>query len=462
MKKFTIFLLLTVLTTTGAGCFGGSAETVAMENAELAIWRVFDNDDTFQEIIDSYRAIHPNLKITYKKLRFDEYEKELLEAFARGEGPDILSLHNTWLPAYQDLLEPMPSSVTVNEYQTVGTLRKETLAVNVEKKTMSMATLKSDFVDQVAEDVVLDYRATQDSDPEEKIYGLPLSLDSLALFYNKDLFNAAGVATVPTTWEEFQNAVELLTAYDKNGNISQSGAALGTSGNVERAADIVSLLMMQNGTEMTDERGRITFAAIPEDSAEDVYPGYDAVSFYTDFANPTKKVYTWNEDFSGSFEAFTNGQTALFLGYSYHIPLLRTAAPKLNFGVAQVPQIDPAVRKVNFANYWVEAVADSSEFKDWAWDFVLFAADEDNVGSYLEEAQKPTALRGLIATQLDSELLGPFAQQALTAKSWYHGYDAPAAEQAFADLIDLILAGTDEPDNALSNAAKRVAQTYTK
>ena len=219
--------------------------------------------------------------------------------------------------------------------------------------------------------------------------------------------------------------------------------------------------MMQNGASMTDERGRVTFHEVGRDVPDDVYPSYDAVAFYTDFANPTKEVYTWNDSFSSSYEAFANGETAFFIGYSYHIPLIRTAAPKLNFAVAQIPQIEGG-REVNFANYWVESVSGQTAFSDWAWDFILFAADKENVPSYLSAAQKPTALRSLISSQLEDTWLGPFAAQVLTAESWYPGYDADAADEAMRDLIDEVLAGVEDPQDPMVNAAARVKQTYEK
>ncbi len=460
MKKLAVLLLFVLLVTVGAGCTGGSG-SASLKDIDLVIWRVFDDDDAFEAIIDNYRAIHPNVSVEYRKLRYDEYESELIRAFAEGRGPDILSLHNTWLPAYQVLLEPMPSSTTITYQEVQGTLRKEAVVVSRTENTMSMRELESTFVEQVAYDAVLDYQPDSDIDPVEKIYGLPMAMDTLALYYNKDLLNAAGIATPPESWSEFQNDVIALTTYDSNGNVEQSGAAIGTSQNVERSADILALLMMQNGTQMLDERGRINFHEIPDDALEDVYPGYDATSFYTDFANPTKEVYTWNDNFDSSFESFANGETAMFLGYSYHIPLLQASAPKLNYGIAQVPQISGG-REVNAANYWLETVAASSENPEWAWNFVLFATEEDQVVNYLEEAQKPTALRDLIASQLDDSLLGPFAEQSLTAQGWYKGYDAGVMEDAFEDLIDSVLAGVEDEGDVMSNAAARVSDTYNK
>lgn len=454
VTPFSILIILSLFLTTGQGCLSsGGSSAVTLEPVTLNYWRVFDGEEAFDSIIKSYKAEHPNVKINYRKLRFDEYEDELIRAFAEGRGPDILSVHNTWLEGYQDLLLPMPSSVTVTEQVVQGTVRREVINVLKEKPTLSMRELKQTFVDQVYTDVVLDYQPSPKIDPVEKIYGLPLSMDSLALFYNKDLLNTAGISSPPQYWSEadFHEKVKALTSYDDSGEVVQSGAAIGTSRNVERSTDILSLLMTQVGINMLDERGRIAFQETPEEVM-------NALTFYTDFANPTKEVYTWNENFSSSFDAFANGETAFFFGYSYHIPLLRTRAPKLNFAIAPVPQIREQ-RKVNFANYWVEAVAASTDYPDWAWDFVQYEAEEGQTASYLAKANRPSVHRNLIATQLDNEDLGAFAEQTLTAYSWYHGKDIGASEEALKDLIDAVLAGIEDPRDIIEIAARRISQT---
>lgn len=457
-KSLALTLLLSVFITTGQGC-GGGTSVATQEKVELEYWRVFDDADSFDGIIEAYRASHPNVRINYKKLRFDEYEEELVRALAEDRGPDVFSIHNTWLPAYKDLLLPMPASVTVSEQETQGTLRKEVVVVEKEKPTMSQRELKSAFVEQVPKDVVMEYQPDPEIAAEDSIFGLPLSLDSLALFYNKDLLDAAGIATPPANWEEFQDDVELLTQYDDKGEIVQSGAAIGTAENIERSTDILSLLMIQNGTQMTDDQGRVAFQTIPDGTPQDIFPSLDAVEFYTDFSDPTKKVYTWNDSMSGSFEEFTAGKTAFFFGYSYHLPLIRTAAPKLNFAVGAMPQITNG-KVANYANYWVEGVSKTTEYPDWAWDFVIFAASEEQVSSYLDTANKPTALRNLLNTQLEDEDLGTFATQALTAESWYHGLDATAAEEALRDLISAIAANPEDPEKVIGSTARIVQQTY--
>jgi ABC-type glycerol-3-phosphate transport system substrate-binding protein len=57
-------------------------------------------------------------------------------------------------------------------------------------------------------------------------------MDSMVLYYNKDMFNAAGIVAPPTTWQEFQDDVKKLTLVDATGNIVRSGAAIGTAQNV--------------------------------------------------------------------------------------------------------------------------------------------------------------------------------------------------------------------------------------
>ncbi|MEK7620421.1 MAG: extracellular solute-binding protein [Patescibacteria group bacterium] len=450
----TLAALLLPVVLLGAGCGGSStAEKLATTPVTLTVWRVFDDNSTLASTMSAYQALHPNISFEYRELRYDEYEDELIRAFAEGEGPDVFSLHNTWLGKYESLIEPLPDSLTIPYSETRGTIKKETVYTVQEEPTLSQRALKSNYVDVVVADVLRSYQRTAKSEVEDRIFGLPLGMDSLALYYNKDLLNAAGIPEPPSTWTEFQDQVTQLTQINTSDSIVQAGAAIGTSQNVERASDILSILMMQNGTQMTDSRGRATFAQ----ETDAGFLGGEAVRFYTDFANPLKAVYTWNEDMPDSFDAFTSGNTAFFFGYSYHYDLIRAANSKLGFAVSPLPQIDGG-KTVNYANYWVETVAKSTDAGDWAWDFVQFATEENQVTSYLEAAKKPAALRSLINSQLEDEVLSIFAGQTLTADSWYKGGDASVAEEAMRGLIDAFLSG-DEQERALKDAQNKVNQS---
>jgi len=455
-----IALALIFLVSSGQGCFKGgdqAAQQAANEEVSLTYWRVFEGSDSFREIISAYRELHPNVNINVVEKRFEEYEDELVQAFAEDRGPDMFSVHNMWMEKYEPLITPLPDSLSMVYLEVQGTLQKETVAVIREEATLSIRELQSNYVDVVADDVVRRYQASSQSASENRIWGLPYSVDTLALFYNKDLLNAAGIPEPPATWTDFQSQVKELTLVDLDGGIVQSGAAIGTTENVERSFDIVSLLMMQNGTNMMGS-SQATFAEIPSSSSSRTPPAIDAARFYTDFANPVKEVYTWNEDQDNSFDAFANGTTAFFFGYAYHIPQLRARNPKLNFDIAPVPQIEGS-RTVNYANYWIEVVAKDTEHLDEAWDFIQFAAEAENVINFLQEADKPTALRSLINTQLDDLDLSVFASQVLTADDWYDGEDADAAEEALLNFVEDVLTGAEDLENELLKAQSQVNQT---
>ncbi len=446
---------LAVLVLTGQGCGGPSAaQQQVVTPVKLTVWNVFDDEDTLRPAMAKYQALHPNVSFEYRQLRVDEYKNELIRAFAEGRGPDVFFIHNTWVGEYLPLTTPLPKSLSIPYVEVKGTIKKEKIYTLKTEPTISLRQLKNDFLDVVTKDVVRPYQATPKAAPEDRIWGLPLAVDTLALYFNRDLLNTAGISAPPATWEEFQAAVPKLTSIGANDQVIQSGAAIGTSRNVERAFDLLSVIMMQNGTQMTDDSGRASFAGANQQRE---VPGLQALTFYADFANPTKATYAWNNQQPPSFDAFANGKTAFFFGYAYHAPLLRARNPKLRFGTAPLPQIGGG-RPVNYANYWVGTVAKASKNPTWSWDFIQFAAKPDQVKDYLEETAKPPARRALIADYAESEDLAPFAGQLLTADSWYKGSNAAVAEQALLDLIDAANAGA-ELEAEISRAQNKVNQS---
>ena len=206
----------------------------------------------------------------------------------------------------------MPPSVTIPYSEVRGTVKKEVVYTLKEQPTISIKKLKSEYVDVVIDDVIRKYQPNSKAEPTDKIFALPLALDTLAMYYNKDLLNAAGIPEPPGTWQQFQNQVTKLTKIGPDDVVLQAGAAMGTSKNVERAADLISVLMMQNGTQMTNNRDHATFASRSSEEQEELT--YDAVNFYSDFANPSKQVYTWNEKQPSSFDAFVAGNIPIYWG----------------------------------------------------------------------------------------------------------------------------------------------------
>ena len=454
-KKITVLLLLAVfLVNAGFGCKSADTATkAAMQPITLTYWRVFDDSDAFQEIIAKYKVIHPYITISYRKLRYEEYEKELLNALAEDRGPDVFSIHNTWIKEYETKIVTMPATITMPYPVVTGTIKKEIIS---ELRTTNSPTLKEirdNFVDAVSYDVI---------SSDGKVYGLPLSVDTLAMFYNKDLFNNAGISQVPQYWnKEFLQDVKKLTKQDPKKDLVQSGVALGGSSNINRYSDILSVLMMQNGAIMM-ENGQTLFNLVPPASRDTGYnPGLEALRFYTDFSNAGKESYTWNDGLPNSLEMFVSGKLAIYFGYAFDLPTIKTQAPKLNFSIAKLPQIEGnPPTNINFANYWVEVVSKKSTHQAEAWDFVQFMTKEEQAKSYLEKTKKPTALRSLVAAQRTNDDIGVFADQVLTAKSWYKGKNAQAAEDAIKEMIDIVVKNTGENImDVLDNAVSKIQQT---
>lgn len=461
INRFTLGAIAASLLFAGFGCQGVSKEVAQRtQPITLKYWRVYDDQDAFADTILAYQKVHPNISIDYRKLTYDEYEKALLTGLAEDKGPDIFSLHNDWMRAWQPRLLPLPPTLSI-AYRTIqGTIKKEAVTTIKQEPTITIRQLANDFVDVVSGDVVL---PTEQVDPRAplipKIYGLPLSVDTLVLYYNRDVLNNVGIAQPAADWRTFQEQVKKITRLDQTGAIIQSAAALGTVDNVARASDIVSLLMLQNGTQMTGSNGLASFNKYPPELAgRPLPPGAEALVFYTDFANPEKEVYSWNAKMPNSLEAFIAGQTAYYFGYAYDLPVIRRSNPKLHFGISGFPQIE-GNKPVNFANYWVEAVSNKTKYPDEAWDFIEFITRAENASRYVSVTKKPTALRSLINGQLEDLDLSVFASQVPTAKSWYHGTSASAAESAFDDMIRQMLAGDADPKKILELGATKVNQT---
>lgn len=451
--KITLMLLTGVILSMGGfRCnFITPAEQQALQPIELTWWGAEDEPGVYNEVINDYRAMHPHITVTYRKLRKEEFEKELLNALAEDRGPDIFTIENTWITKYLPKIEPIPekTKVAYQYLQKTLNIKEETITEIRENISFTPLQVKDGFLDAVYNDVVRN----------EKIYGLPLSMDTLVMFYNRDLLNNAGIPLPPTNWLSLQQNVKTLTYQDKNGALIQSGAALGTGTNIAYSTDILSLLMMQNGARMTIG-GQVTFGLVPEDiNIKNYNPGPEAIRFYTDFSNPSREVYTWNDTFPSSLDAFAQGRVAMVFGYFSDINYLEAKrSGKLNYVAAKVPQIEGRP-EVNFARYTVNTVSKKSKNINEAWDFVQFITKKAEAQKYLKTTGKPTALRSLVADQQASDKLKVFADQLLTGRSWYTGKDVEAMYQNFNLMIEMVRKGQTLKD-AVDLAVQKVQQTY--
>lgn len=462
-RSLTVLSLLALL---GQGCTKGmdQATADAAKSVTLEMWGVVDDLDVYQPILNDYRKLHPNVTINYRRLRLEEYESELLNAMAEDRGPDLFMIHNDWTDKYLSKIVAMPATTKVASRIVTGTIKKESTYVLQSENSITLKTFKDQFADAVQKDVIRQINTSTDADTvtlQEKIMGLPVGMDTMALYYNKDLLNAAGIPNPAETWTDFQEQAKKLTKLNAQGEIIQSAAGIGTAFNVERAADLVTLLMMQNGAEMTKpESGDVTFHVIPQGLQDrEIAPGLQALGFYTDFANPNKETYTWNDRQPNSLDAFLQGRAAYFFGYSYHLPDIRARAPRIHLGISKVPQIEGNPIK-NFPNYWLWAVSKKTKSSDIAWNLLNFMIKPDESKKALDIAKRPAARKSQLSAQLEDEDVGVFASQVLTAASWYRGKDPQGMEDALLGMINEVVAGVSSLPDAANIAVQKISQTY--
>jgi ABC-type glycerol-3-phosphate transport system substrate-binding protein len=463
-RVVAIFLMVIVLVfTTGCTKGGDPAAQEAYKSVNLVYWSVWNDEDMMRDLISAYKKIRPNVSIEYRKKIYETYEQELLEAMAEDRGPDVFSIHNTWVSQYKNRILPLPTSTRVPVRYQAGTIKKEEVTEFKTTKSITPFGVQQTYLDVVGEDVIREINVGTDKEVniQNKVLALPLATDNLVMFYNKDLLNASGILEPPTNWSDFTEHVKRITRIDsETGDILISGTALGTSDNIPRDFDILSVLMMQNRAEMTNSNGYATFAENISGVAQN--PAVGALDFYVQFASPLFQTYSWNSKMPDAFTAFRDGKVGYFFGYTYHRDLLKSTAPKLNFAIAPMPQVGQQ-QKANYASYWVETVSKKTDNDDYAWDFVQFITDEENVTAYLEKTKKPTALRStkIVNTQLEDPEIIVFAEQIFTAKSWYRGYDSVTAENAFAQMIAGALLGEEKINRVIDQAVSKINRTIT-
>ncbi len=402
------------------GNFGGQKTS----EAALVVWGVFDDTTTMSPALKEFEKANPGISVTYRVIPFAEYEQTLLNALAAGTGPDVFMIDHTWLPRHIDKIRPLPETFP-----------------DTKAPLMTVRQFNETFVDVAANDLIND----------NKIYGMPLYVDTLALYYNKDMFSSAGIAQPPKTWTEFMDDVKLLTKKDASDNIITSGAAIGTAQNINRSTDILMMLMLQSGVRMTNEsNNQATFSKTVDGQPV----GERALTFYTDFTNPQRDIYTWNDSQDYNIDAFAAGKTAMILNYSHQIPVIRQKSPRLNFSVAAAPQAAITDQRT-YANYWPLTVSLQSAHPYEAWKLVHYLTAGNGNVTYLNAAARPAARRDLIAQQKNEQDLGVFAEQSLTARSWFQ-INNQTIETIFATMIDNVNFGRQSVRDALKEAEAKV------
>lgn len=385
----------------------------------LSVWGT-DEPTAMSSVIGAYQALRPNVTVTYRKVDAATYEETVINALASGEGPDVFALSNRNVGTTLGKILPAPAT------------------------TMSAAQVRALFPKAVEQDAI----------HEENVYGLPLYLDTLALYYNRDLLDAAGIVAPPTTWDDVQRAVPLLRTVNAQGQLEQAAIALGgTSTRIPYAADIVSMLLVQSGAPIVDaHHSGLTLGET----------GVPAFNFYIQFGNPSTAQYAWTDEFGSALQQFSDGKLAMMLGYASLRDDLHKQNPFAEYAIAPAPQTAGGTPRT-YPRYQLFVVSKQSTNVGWAWDFVANIATQPAITqTYITATKRPPALRALIDTQVkDADLTTAlFARQSLTARSWYQ-VDGAAVERSIDRAIRDTIAGGVTPERAARTVESALQQLYS-
>ena len=377
----------------------------------LTYWGLWESAVNVNQIISDYQKDHPNVTIVYEKKSHQQYRESLQSQIEAGEGPDIFRFHNTWVPMLEGILAEVPQDVVSN----------------------------GEFRDNFYPTVSLDLRNSQ-----KKFVGVPLEIDGLGLFWNEEIFNAAGITGPPKTWQELTDIASKLTVRGPGGNITTAGVALGTASNVDHFSDILGLMILQNGGDPKLPTGQ---------------QAADALEYFTSFSMNASRV--WDAFLPSSTVAFTGGNLAMYFGPSWRAIEIRNNKPLLKFQVAPVPQLEGG--KVAWATYWAEGVSAKSNHQKEAWEFVEYLQQENIlIKLYSEAAKTPGRIFGepypkvSMAPKIASDpILGAFISDAPYMRS------APMASRTFDNgLNDQMIKAYEDAVNSVLKGA-RAADTLT-
>ncbi|MCA9383738.1 carbohydrate ABC transporter substrate-binding protein [Candidatus Dojkabacteria bacterium] len=408
----TLVLFATVIFTLAACTNGGSGDGTEVtptplggdQQVILIWWNLFEPVENVQPLIDAYETLHPNVTIQYDEKGIDGidgYEQTISSALSDNDpltSPDIFTIHNTWAGKYEQYISKAPESIVTQE---------------------NMA----DFYPVVNQDF-----------NSNGIVAVPIYLDTLAIIYNKDKLISGGYTIPSDDWSEFQLQAKQLTEKNNNNQIVSGGFSAGIPENSEFYFDMLNLLFLQNGVQMTDESGQAIFADQIESS--------DAVNFYRTFYTGTDA--TWSSSFKLDVAAFLESDLAMYAGPSWRlIDILNfnnAFALNLDVGVVPVPQLG-GDQSVTWATYWGQTVSNDSTNKEVAWDFINFITQAEQLrllDQTVKDNGRPVGIiypRQSMASDISGdEYLGPYVQSLPDAQTW-DMYDGFAVKETFDNQI---------------------------
>lgn len=324
-QSVQIFLLIILVFMTG--CRGQPSQ-------QIVTFMIFGDPaerQAYLKLVEAFHADHPDIRVEVTHIpSAGDYRTKLATDFAAGTPADITLMNYRRYAAFaaNNLLEP------------IGPYLKASSLIQPE-----------DFYPMSMEAFTW----------QGEIMCLPQNISSLVVYYNQDLFDAAGLPYPPDEWhwDEFvATARELTRDFDGDGRIDQYG--LGMEPSLYR----LSAFVWQNGGPLVDNEeapNRLTLTRPPS---------LEALQWFVDLRQVHGVVPDRVEEASMDSESrFIAGTTAMFFNSRRGVPTYREITA-FTWDVAPLPQGKVEAGILHSDGYCLSA---TTQNKGAAWTFIEFA-----------------------------------------------------------------------------------------
>ncbi|AMV10209.1 sugar transporter [Geobacillus thermoleovorans] len=392
-----------------AGCGGGEKSEKANGGSKqgekvevtLAGWGGNPTEQKLlKQTLDDFEKKYPNIKVKYEVIA-DQYMDVIKTRLAGGQGPDVFYLDAFEAPALIETgaLEPLDKYVT------------------------------DDFDINDFEKPMLDAFKGKDG----KIYGFPKDYSTLALFYNKKMFEEAGVE-VPKTWDELREVAKKLT---KGKQVYGFGVA-------PELARLYYIAESKGGKVVTDNKASFADPKV----VEALQPIVDMHLKDKSAAQPNEVGATWGG------EMFGQGKAAMVIEGNWAIPFLQETFPNLEFGTAEIPTING--KKTTMAYTVAYVMNKDSKKKEAAWKLIEYLTGKEGMKTWTSKGYAlPT--RKSVAAELGFDkdpLRAPLVAGASYATVWQNGTNLPIITNNFNNQFVSAFLGERPLAEALKEAQK--------
>lgn len=404
------------------------SDTISLDNNKnkivahgtVVLWGTVKND-IMGPLIQDFNNLNKDFTVKYVQKSTDTFDRDLLEALAKGIGPDMFLLPNDLAYSYSDKIFITPYS------------------------SYPLASFKGSYAQ--AGDVFLTSKG---------ILAFPISIDPFMMYYNRTALNNNNIIYPPAYWDEFLNLIPLFTKKDENKQITKSAVALGLFSNINNAKDIITTLFMQAGNDIVKETKGFYVSDLDEFGTQKSTNLAPILSFYTSFADPLKENYSWNRSLSNSIDFFTAEKTVFYFGFASELKTLINKNPNQNLGVAQIPQIKNVNSLTTSAR--VTGIAISSFSKNF--NSSLIAAGLLSSGDFAQKFSNALgvvpARRDLLAKKpIDDAHTPAFYSSALISKSWLDP-SRTDTDNIFRNMIDNVLSNNLAPKDAIIDSSGKL------